>query len=121
MRSGGHGEGQMTKEHPNAGQPTSRRGFLGTALVVGGASALGGPAIADPAAAGNAANQPPNIPDWSRFLGDGVAVRTYGKPSKHESRVIRRDVAWLTATPQSSVSFTPLHELDSIITPNGLC
>ena len=28
---------------------------------------------------------------------------------------------WLTATPESSVSFTPLHALDGIITPNGLC
>ena len=34
---------------------------------------------------------------------------------------IRRTVPWLTATPESSVSFTPLHELDGIITPNGLC
>ena len=71
--------------------------------------------------AGNPKNLPPNIPDWTRSLGDGVAVRKYGKPSKHEAGVIRRDVAWLTATPQSSVSFTPLHELDGIITPNGLC
>ena len=29
--------------------------------------------------------------------------------------------AWLTASPESSVNFTPLHELDGIITPNGLC
>ena len=48
-------------------------------------------------------------------------MRKYGTPSKHESQVIRRDVSWLTATPQSSVSFTPLHELDGAITPNGLC
>jgi sulfane dehydrogenase subunit SoxC len=34
--------------------------------------------------------------------------------------VIRRDVAWLTASRESSVSFTPLHALDGIITPNGL-
>ena len=48
-------------------------------------------------AAGNPANQPPNVPDWSRYLGDGVAVRAYGKPSKHEAHVVRRDVEWLTA------------------------
>ena len=36
-------------------------------------------------------------------------------------KCIRRTVPWLTATPESSVSFTPLHELDGIITPNGLC
>ena len=33
------------------------------------------------AAAGNPANLPPNVPDWSRYLGEGVAVRSYGKPS----------------------------------------
>ena len=70
---------------------------------------------------GNPANQPPNVPDWSKVIGDGVAVRAYGKPSKHEAQVIRRDVEWLTASRESSVSFTPLHELDGIITPNGVC
>ena len=42
-------------------------------------------------------------------------------PSKYEKEVIRRTVPWLTATPELSVAFTPLHELDGIITPNGLC
>ncbi len=45
----------------------------------------------------------------------------YGTPSKFEKHVIRRDVEWLTASRESSVSFTPLHALDGIITPNGLC
>ncbi len=48
-------------------------------------------------------------------------MRAYGLPSKYEKHVIRRTVPWLTATPESSVSFTPLHALDGIITPNGLC
>ncbi len=48
-------------------------------------------------------------------------MRPYGKPSKYEADVIRRDVPWLTASRESSVSFTPLHALDGIITPNGLC
>ncbi len=61
------------------------------------------------------------MPDWTRQLGDGVATRPYGKPSKHEAHVVRRDVPWLTASREFSVSFTPLHELDGIITPNGLC
>ena len=74
-----------------------------------------------PALAGNPKNLPPNVPDWTRALGDGVAVRPYGQPSKHEAHVIRRDVQWLTASRESSVSFTPLHELDGIITPSGLC
>src|SRR6516165_4706452 len=107
----------MTNEQQGA--RASRRRFLQAGAMIG-AGALTRPVLADPAA-GNPANQPPNVPPWSRYPGDGVAVRAYGRPSKHEARVARRDVPWLTATPQSSVSFTPLHELDGIITPNGLC
>ena len=111
----------MATDHSNARDAASRREFLRNAVIAGGAAALAGPAIAAPAGAGKPANQPPNVADWTRSLGDGVAVRKYGRPSKHEARVLRRDVEWLTATPQSSVSFTPLHELDGAITPNGLC
>ncbi len=98
------------------GEPTRRR-FL---LASGGVLAAGA-AHAMPPQKGNPANQPPNVPDWSRSLGDGVAVRAYGKPSNFEKNVIRRDVEWLTASRESSVSFTPLHALDGTITPNGLC
>jgi sulfane dehydrogenase subunit SoxC len=96
--------------------PPSRRGFLTAAAAGGVVAATGGVA---------AAREPDKaiteLPDWSRMLGDGVADRPYGKPSKFEAHVIRRDVEWLTASRQSSVNFTPLHELDGIITPNGLC
>jgi sulfane dehydrogenase subunit SoxC len=94
--------------------PSRRRFLTGASLS---AAAL----IGDGASAGNPKNLPPNVPDWTRQLGDGVASRPYGKPSQYEAHVVRRDVAWLTASPQSSVSFTPLHALDGIITPNGLC
>ncbi len=100
---------------PEAAPDRSRRGFLAAA---GGLAAS---TLVTPARAGNPANQPPNVPEWSRVLGDGVAVRPYGKPSKFEKDVVRRDVEWLTASRESSVSFTPLHELEGIITPNGLC
>jgi sulfane dehydrogenase subunit SoxC len=94
----------------------SRRSFLRAGLATGAATALGGPTVAG----GNPENQPPSVAEWTRYLGDGVAVRAYGKPSKHEGHVIRRDVQWLTASRESSVSFTPLHALDGNITPNGL-
>ena len=95
----------------------SRRSFLAAGAGVA-ASVLAKPAAAG---AGNPANQPPNVPEWTKSLGEGVAVRPYGKPSKFEKDVVRRDVEWLTASRESSVSFTPLHELEGIITPNGLC
>lgn len=61
------------------------------------------------------------VQDWNRYLGDGVDARAYGSPSEFEKEAVRRNVAWLTADAKSSVNFTPLHELDGIITPNGLC
>ncbi len=95
---------------------TTRRGFLKTAIAAGGASAAtatmaraeGDPAILEPQ-------------DWTIYSGEGVDARPYGHPSEFEVHVKRRSVEWLTADPVSSVNFTPLHELDGIITPNGLC
>jgi sulfane dehydrogenase subunit SoxC len=104
----------MTDEPDDALLP-SRRAFL-KRTAAAGAGAL----VADRALAANPKNLPPNVPPWTRTLGDGVATRPYGMPSKFEQHVIRRDVAWLTASRESSVSFTPLHALDGIITPNGL-
>jgi sulfane dehydrogenase subunit SoxC len=98
---------------------TSRRGFLRSGLAAGGALAAGAASAGAPQ--GNPANLPPNVADWTRTLGEGVAVRGYGKPSEFEKGIIRRDVEWLTASRESSVSFTPLHALDGPITPNGLC
>ena len=72
-------------------------------------------------AAGVTSNEPPNVPAWMKTLGADVETNPYGVPSPYEKNVIRRDVPWLTATPESSVSFTPLADLDGIITPNGLC
>ena len=95
-------------------KPT-RRGFLaGGAVAAGGALAAG---------AARAAGEPEilEVQPWANELGDGVDARPYGAPSPFEKHVIRRNVPWLTADPISSVNFTPLHELDGVITPNGLC
>ena len=96
-------------------KPT-RRGFLKAGLAAGGAAAAA-------ATTANAAGDPAilEVQPWAQQLGDGVDARPYGSPSPHEAHVVRRDVPWLTADPVSSVNFTPLHELDGIITPNGLC
>ena len=104
----------------------SRRRFLARSLAGGIAAATGASEVVAQSRrkkppGPNPDNQPPNVPDWSKVLGDGVADHPYGKPSKYEAHVVRRDVEWLTASRQSSVNFTPLHELDGIITPNGLC
>ncbi|MDN5926377.1 MAG: sulfite dehydrogenase [Hyphomicrobiales bacterium] len=96
----------------------SRRRFLQAGLA-GGAAFAGSLAAGRAAAADDPAIT--EIQDWNRYSGDGVDAHPYGVPSKYEADVIRRNVPWLTADPVSSVNFTPLHALDGIITPNGLC
>ena len=96
---------------------TSRRKFVVGSLAAGSALISSTKSIAS------------NIDDkaitemqpWNSELGDGVDANPYGFPSEYEKHVIRRNVPWLTADPTSSVNFTPLHELDGTITPNGLC
>ncbi len=91
----------------------SRRAFLAGGLALGGGALSGAARADDPAIV--------ELQPWTTQLGEGVDARPYGIPSPYEADVVRRDVPWLTADPVSSVNFTPLHELDGIITPNGLC
>ena len=96
----------------------TRRDFLraGAGAAAGGTIALAGSAQAGTGEAAILENQ-----DWRQDLGDPVDNAPYGMPSPFESEVKRRNVEWLTADTVSSINFTPLHELDGIITPNGLC
>ncbi len=98
---------------------SDRRGFLKGGLAALGGGALLSTAEKTPALAGKTSDI--RIEDWNRDLGDAVINNPYGLPSEHEAHVVRRNVEWLTVTQESSVSFTPLHELDGFITPNGLC
>lgn len=60
------------------------------------------------------------LPEHSTGLGQAVATDGYGKPSKYESNVQRRQSPGLTQTSQASVSFAPLQSLFGIVTPSGL-
>ncbi|MGJ8628399.1 MAG: sulfite dehydrogenase [Sulfitobacter sp.] len=92
-------------------QKPSRRAFLTGAAATGAGLATAASAK-DPAI---------KIQPWMQELGVGVDHAPYGMPSEFEKDVKRRSVEWLTADPISSINFTPLHDLDGIITPNGLC
>ncbi len=95
---------------------TTRRGLLKAGLVGGAGLAVGrvhAQVAPDPAIT--------ELQPWQQYLGPGVDAAPYGVPSPFESHVVRRNVPWLTADSVSSVNFTPLHELEGIITPNGLC
>lgn len=102
----------------NALPAASRRDFLKKGISVAAAGVAGAGAAAHSAA--QAAEKTLQLEPWSKQLGRGVVSQPYGAPSPHEAHVVRRNVPWLTADTRSSISFTPLHELKGIITPNGL-
>ena len=93
-----------------------RRSFLRRSLMVAGA------ALAAPLAARAAEGDPAilELPEWSTTLGQPVAARPYGMPSKFESQLLRRESPGLARVGGASVSFCPLQGLFGIITPSGL-
>ena len=99
-----------------------RRDFIRRAFAAAAASAAAGATLAQsnpvPAAGGD-----PNIlelPEHSRGLGQPVAAEGYGKPSRFEANLQRRQSPGLTQTAQASVSFAPLQSMFGIVTPSGL-
>ena len=92
-----------------------RRNFL-----KGGIAAVAGLSSVQMIPKANAsANLPPNLPEWQRHLGSGVVAKPYGEPSEFED-LQRRTVPWLTVDAASSISMTPLQDLEGIITPSGV-
>ena len=92
----------------------SRRQFLSKAALGG---ALAGTVSLPVWAESDKLEFPDDLPEWMRVPGDEFS--NYGQPSSHEQRVIR----WISANPAApgnGVSWTPLHDLQGTITPNGL-
>lgn len=59
------------------------------------------------------------VPDEPWMKTPGAPFTNYGTPSPYEREVVR----WIAATeaaPSNGVSWSPLHELDGIVTPSGL-
>ena len=106
----------MSKKSKNS-FAINRRQLLASSFALGAVGTIKASEASEVAAS----NSPPNLPEWTTYLGDGVDVAPYGTPSEFESHVIRRNVPWLTATAESSVNFTPIQNLEGFVTPNGLC
>jgi sulfane dehydrogenase subunit SoxC len=100
-----------------------RRDFIRSAFAGAMASAAAVPAAlaqANPVGAAGGDRNILELPEHSKGLGQPVATDGYGKPSKYEANVQRRQSPGLTQTPQASVSFAPLQSLFGIVTPSGL-
>jgi len=88
-----------------------RRLFLKRGLVLGSVAALG------PSFKVHAEPDREAFPTWMRE--PGRTFSNYGQPSPHEKHAIR----WISANPLAEgngVSWTPLHDLAGMITPNSL-
>jgi sulfane dehydrogenase subunit SoxC len=99
-----------------------RRDFIRRAFAAAGA-AVAAPAVLAQSNPVPAAGGDPNIlelPEHSKGLGQAVVTDGYGKPSRYEQNVQRRQSPGLTQTAQASVSFAPLQSLFGIVTPSGL-
>ncbi|MDY0743467.1 sulfite dehydrogenase [Paucibacter sp. R3-3] len=99
-----------------AAPPAERRRFLRGAFAAASAAMAAGIARAEPEGDANILKLPPQ----SLALGQPVALEGYGKPSKYEANLQRRQSPGLTPTRQASVSFAPLQGLFGIVTPSGL-
>ena len=112
---------QLARESEGLSGP-ERRDFLRNGIVA--ATGMAATVIAGKSVAAdgeiNPKNLPPYEPAWGKQLGHGVVEKPYGSPSIYEKHVVRRTVPWLTADSVASISMSPLHDLQGIITPNGL-
>ena len=98
-----------------------RRSFLRKAFLAASAATLAG-ASGRTFAAKEALGDPAilNLPAHSKGLGQPVASRGYGLPSKFEENLQRRESPGLTRVGAASVSFAPLQGFFGMITPSGL-
>ncbi len=101
---------------------TGRRDFIRAALGTAVSAAACGSAVAQAKPVALEGGDPNilNLPPHTTGLGQAVATDGYGKPSRHEANVQRRQSPGLTQTNQASVSFAPLQSLFGIVTPSGL-
>jgi sulfane dehydrogenase subunit SoxC len=95
-----------------------RRLFLKQGLMLATATAAA-PALAAEQAAPAAAPAAidPADPPWMHTPGAPFSI--YGKPSKHEARTMRA-ISANKDVPTNGISWTPLQDLEGIITPSGL-
>lgn len=108
---------ELATELSTNGITPTRRDFLRNsflAAMTAGASA---------SAFAQAPKGDPNILEkqtWQTTLGQPVAAKPYGMPSKYEANLQRRESPGLTRVSAASVAFAPLQGLFGIITPSGL-
>ena len=100
------------------GMDDTRRGFLRHSFF--GAMAAAAAGMTAPVRANQGEPAILQKQTWQTTLGQPVAAKPYGMPSKYEANLQRRESPGLTRVSAASVAFAPLQGLFGIITPSGL-
>jgi sulfane dehydrogenase subunit SoxC len=101
-------------DEPKILQPVAGGGLLDRRLFLKKGLAFGAGAVLTGHTLRSSAEEPP---PWMKTPGEPFT--NYGQPSPHENEAIR----WISANsaaPGNGISWTPLHKLEGVITPNGL-
>jgi len=118
-------QGKKRKEPPlkidqvAGGGLLDRRLFLKHGFALGAATTLSATGLSAVAEDGSGEVLPGKKGKQAWMLRPGEPFTNYGQPSQYEEQVIR----WISTNsvvPGNGVSWSPLHELEGIITPNGL-
>ncbi len=112
---------KITEKNENTLQSNSRRDFFKKSAY--SVSAIAAASVLAPV--NMLAGDDENImhhTKWGTTLGDELNKNPYGIPSLYEHTVVRRTSDLLSSggDMHAAVSMSPLHELEGIITPNGL-
>ena len=99
---------------------SSRRDFFRKTAVYS-ASAIAATSVLGPVKLSANEKQIVNEVEWGTKLGDKTTKYRYGVPSPYEHNNVRRNDPLLSSGDEfATVTMTPLHESEGIITPNGL-
>lgn len=102
------------------GMDDTRRGFLRNSFFGAVAAGVAATSLSSQARASQGDPAILQKQVWQTTLGQPVAAKPYGMPSKYEANLQRRESPGLTRVSAASVAFTPLQGLFGMITPSGL-
>lgn len=110
----------FASELTEQGMDDTRRGFLRNSFFGAVAAGVAATSLSSQARASQGDPVILQKQVWQTTLGQPVAAKPYGMPSKYEANLQRRESPGLTRVSAASVAFTPLQGLFGMITPSGL-
>ena len=115
------------KSELDLGNPAKSSGITRRRMLQAGVALGSVPVLSSLASQASAAPEPLEVPVWTKSQGSVVGSQLYGSPVTHAQHIHRIlpappafDRTYVPVEPNSSWSYTPLQDLDGMVTPNGL-